>query len=46
MDVVRIAQEGLHAVIKQKKLQDFFLKVDLVKVCDKVDWSLLRLILI
>ena len=43
--VFKISQEFLHT-IKQRRLNPFVLKVDLVKEFEMVDWSMLRLILI
>ena len=45
MDVVGVAQECLHT-IKARKLQDFILKMDLIKAYDQVDWSFFRLVLL
>ena len=45
MDAIGITQEVVHT-IKQNKLRDFLLKMDLEKYFDKVDWVFLRLVLI
>ena len=45
IDVVGVVHECLHSV-KFHKNNDFFLKVDLLKAYDKVDWSYLSLILV
>ena len=45
LDVVGLNQECMHS-IKIKDIQSFILKMDLIKAYDRVDWTILRFVII